>query len=351
MNTRNLLLLGPEEGDKNDRLEKERKELLSSFPDMEIEIFYANDNCEKEALSSLRQPSLFSSTRLVIIKYAEAIKKGSSFQTGLSEYIRNPEEGVYLIILSSDSSSPFDKNLKNLETVMFWEEFDSNKIKWIKGEFARHKFSVDQEAIEEILNSVENNKADMKSTIEMISSYYRTKDKDKRTISSEEISSVITREKGENGYSLFSQVARRDLEASLLVLASINLQDPRSLVTALSILSSEFRLLEDACRMKREGKREEEIFKEAVPLQTSFFPARPGISFKKKGSIINGMNNYSYKEIERIVLLLAEADVEIKNQGAEAYSLFQNLIYTIIVNGGGKEENYLYPAGLEIKLM
>lgn len=348
MKEHNLLLLGPEEGDKNERYELERRDLLEKCPDLEIETYYANDNCEKEVLTSLRQPSLFSPMRLIVIKYFEAVRKDSSFVKGLSAYMNDPENDVYMIILDSDTLNPFPRNQKNLESQIFYEDFDSNKVRWITKEFQKGGFRVTQDGIDEILESVENNKAEMKSTIDGITSYYKGKIPT-NTISSEEISSVISREKGETGYTLFSAMAERDLEKSLLILSAINLQDPRGLVTASSIVMSEFRLLEDCAEMRARRIPDDRIFQDATGFQTTFVP-RPGISFRKKPSMLSGMRKYRLEEIHQIVKYLAESDTELKIQGSESYRLFQDIVFNVVVNGGKPQGLDLYPEGLEIKL-
>ena len=342
------MLLGPEEGDKNERFELEKNGLLAQCPDLEIETYYANDNCEKEVLSTLRQPSLFAPMRLIVLKYFEAVPKTSSFIKGLVEYMNSPENGVFLIILDSDSMSPFSRNQKNLESQIFYEEFDNNKVRWIANQFSKGGFRVTQDGIDEILGSVENNKAEMKSTIDGITSYYKGKIAN-NTLTSEEISSVISREKGETGYTLFAAMASRDLEKSLLILAAINLQDPRGLVTAATILTSEFRLLEDCANLYSKRVPMEKIFQDAMGFQTTFVP-KAGINFKKKPNIQAGLRNYKPEEIHQIVKYLAECDTELKIQGSEGYRLFQDIIFNVIVNAGVPQGQNIYPEGLEIKL-
>ena len=348
MKEQNLILLGPEEGDKNERFEDEKRSLLSQCPDLEIETYYANDNCEKDVLTSLRQPSLFSPMRLIVLKYFEAVPKTSTFIKGLSAYMDDPEKDVYLIILDSDAMNPFGRSQKNLDSQIFYEEFDNNKMRWIQNEFAKGGFRVTPDGVEEIMGSVENNKADMKATIDGITSYYKGKIPS-NTLTSEEISSVISREKGETGYTLFAAMASRDLEKSLLTLAAINLQDPRGLVTASSIVMSEFRLLEDCSNMRMNRASDEQIFQNATGFQTTFVP-RPGISYKKKPVILMGLRKYKPDEIHEIVKYLAECDTELKIQGSEGYRLFQDIVFNVIVNGGKPQGLDMYPEGLEIKL-
>ena len=65
------LLLGPEEGEKNEWLADERKRVLAKFPDAEIHQFYVGDDTGEAVSSVLSQSSLFSSFRLVIVKQFE----------------------------------------------------------------------------------------------------------------------------------------------------------------------------------------------------------------------------------------------------------------------------------------
>ena len=64
----NYILLGPEEGQKSDWLENEKKRVLKEHPDAEIFQIYVGDDKGDDLDAALSQPSLFSSFRFVIIK-------------------------------------------------------------------------------------------------------------------------------------------------------------------------------------------------------------------------------------------------------------------------------------------
>lgn len=349
MKERNLLLLGSEEGDKNERLEQEKKTLMEQYPDIEIQNFYATEEITGNVATALTQPSLFYPVRLVVIKYLESAKKNGSLLNFLSSYISAPEDDCYLIMLSSDNSSPFPKNQKNLESVVFWEEFESNKISWIRKEFAKNGFAASDGAVSEILSSVENNKAEMKSLITAVSSYYRQKDPEKKRIDDEDVASVTTRQKGETGSSLFQYVAKRDLEGALMVLDSIALQDPGRLVGALMILTVDFRLLEDCLAKKERNMGTKEIFESTSCIGT-VFPSQKGIPFRRRPAFENAMRNYSRKDAGNIIRYLLKNDTPLKSAGSDMQGLFEDIIYNIVVNNGKETECGLYtPFGMGIR--
>lgn len=348
MKERNLLLLGSEEGDKNDRLEEEKRNLINEYPDIEIQNFYATEEITEQVATALTQPSLFSSTRLVIIKYLESAKKNGSLINLLSSYLSSPENDCYLIMLSSDNSSPFAKNQKNLESVIFWEEFESNKISWIKKEFLKNGFSATDASVEEILSSVENNKAEMRNLITTIASYYRQKEPEKKVIDDEDVSSVTTRQKGETGSSLFSFIAKRDFEGSLMIIDAIALQDQSRLVGALMMLTSDFRMLENCLEKKEKRMPLKEIFESATSLSTSF-AAQKGIPFRKRQAFENAMKNYSLSEVDAIIRYLLKNDTALKSAGSDMQGLFEDIVYNIVINNGKKTESELY-VPLETKI-
>lgn len=343
------LLLGPEEGDKKDKLEEIRRAIFAFDPDMEEESYYAGDDSASQILQTLRQPSLFSSTRLITINHLELVKKDSPLIKGLKEYVKDAEDDVFLIMISSDSTSFFTAaEEKNLEKSIFYEEFERDKINWIRTTFKKQLFAVTEDAIEEILSSVENNKAEMRALIELLCSYYRNRDENKKVIDGDDVATVITREKGENGYTLFKAVAKRDLEEALMIIKSIALNDPSRLISTLSTLTVEFKTTENAIALKERGLSEKEIQKEAKGIATSF--QTKGFNFRRKEGIYLCMKNYTKEDIKRIIIYLVNADTELKKAGSDAEDLFEDLIYNIIVNSARKRREDIF-SRLEVKLV
>ena len=205
-----------------------------------------------------------------------------------------------------------------------------------------------EDAIEEILSSVENNKAEMRALIELLCSYYRNRDENKKVIDGDDVATVITREKGENGYTLFKAVAKRDLEEALMIIKSIALNDPSRLISTLSTLTVEFKTTENAIALKERGLSEKEIQKEAKGIATSF--QTKGFNFRRKEGIYLCMRNYTKEDIKRIIIYLVNADTELKKAGSDAEDLFEDLLYNIIVNSARERKEDIV-SRLEVKLV
>ncbi len=337
------LLLGPEEGDKNEAISAIRKELHDSHPELEEESYYAGED-DKDAIESLYQPSLFSSFRIITVKHMENAKKDGALIKGLKGYLKEADPDIALILISQDTISPFTAaEEKHVEKKVFYEIFDSDKIAWIRTEFRKYGFSVTEDAIEEIMSSVENNKAEMKNLIELISSYYRGKDKDKKVIDGDDVASVITREKGENGYTLFKAVANRNLEKAIMIISSIALNDPMRLIGTLMTLTGEFRVAENIIALRDSGMSEKDVQKEAHGLSTTPFSSK-GFNFRRKDGLYAAIKNYTPSEISRIVAYLSIQDNELKKAGSDALETFEDIIYTVIVNSGKENRMRLYEA-------
>ena len=343
------LLLGPEEGEKNDKIRTIKDELKKNAGEFDEEVYFASED-DKDILLSLHQPSLFSSFRLITVKHLENAKKDGALIKGLKEYLKNKEEDVALLLISTDSISPFSAaEEKYLKKEIFYEIFDSDKILWIREEFKKSGFQVTEDAIEEILSSIENNKADMKNLIDLVCSYYRNQDKNKKVIDSDDVASIITREKGENGYTLFKAVAKRNLEESLLIASTIALNDSTRLLGTLMTLSGEFRVAENIVDLKKKGMDLKTIQKEAKGISLTPFQSK-GFNFRRRDALLAAASNYSINEIKKIIVYLTNSEEDLKTAGSDAEETFYDILYNVIINGGENNAKELYTS-LEVKLV
>lgn len=337
------LLMGPEEGEKEEERKRIRNEILSKHEGAEETSFYTSDDKDDLIISSLRQPSLFADHRIITIKYFENATE--TLKKRLSEYALSPDPDLDLIILSSGTQNPFSKKAEAaIEKKIFWEEFDRDKRLWIRNRFQKNGKRVTDDAIDEILSSLENNKAEMGNAIDMISSYYM----DRKEISGNDISSVLSREKGENGYTLFGKIAKKDLEEALLAVGAIDLRDSRGLIGANAILLNQFRLLEDLRLKIEEGNSEKEAFKLAEGLSVTY-PVK-GIRFPAQDSFRSALRNYTKEDVSNIILLLEKNDNVIKTS-QDMKTVMEEIVWRIIKKGGRETSLTLYPDSLEVELM
>lgn len=334
------ILLGPEEGEKQNWLDRERKRILTEYPDAEMYSFFGGED-EGEMLSGvLSQSSLFSSFRFAVVKHFENAKKTDALTEAVAAFAKEDAEDAELVILSSETNlTSFPKELQSLKkdnVITFWELRDDEKKNWIRHYCRKEGFVISQPAIDEILSSVDNNTQEMKNLVSSIILFLRLSDKGKSTIDLEEIETYSARTKGETGYTLFKAIAEADLEHALLIVSSILLYDQREMVPAFSVLANQFRLLEACLSAKANRMSEAEIFKTVTYISTySSGKSRPGIFFKDQDTFRKGMKNYSLSDVQNIILYLATMDSEIKGTATEmAKTVYEAIIYHIIVEKG-----------------
>lgn len=330
------LLLGPEEGEKKEFIEREKKRVLSMYSDAELYTFFVGDDTEEALYAALSQSSLFSSYRFIVIKGFENATKTDGLSKALIEYSKNPDENAEVIILSLDTStSTIPKEIAGLagkdNTRIYWELKESDKINWIRNYVREQGFSITKEAIDEILSSVDNNTLEMKNLVSSITLFLELQ-KNTKVIDDSVIESYAARTKGENGYTLFNAVAEKDLEHALLIVASIVLQDIREVTPAFTVLQNQFRRLEACLEMKAMKISERQIFTD-VEYFSTYAPLKPikGINFKQAPVFSAAMRNYTLSECSAIVLYLGRMDSEIKAAGTDMTKLLlEEVIYNII---------------------
>ena len=348
-----FILLGPEEGEKQELIKREREKIRLSFPDVEEYIFFGGDEDGNGLSSALSQTSLFSSYRFVVLKHFENVKRTDDTWRALEEFGKDSQDDCTLIVTSTETSATsFPKELAakagKENTIVFWEMKEDQKRRWIVENVRKMGFQITQDAIDEILSSVDNNTQEMKSLILSITNFLRVSDSPDSSITLETIGAYTSRTKGENGYSLFRALGEGNLEKALLCASSILLNDSREIIPALSVLSSSFRRLEAALEMKRDRKSEDEIFR-SVTFVSPFSGGRKnsGINFKEKDLYRKAMRYYSLEDARAIIMLLGRYDKILKSASTEITRItLEKMIYSIVVGKGRETELTLSPPPL-----
>ena len=337
------IFLGPEEGEKKEAIAKIKRDVLTKYPDSEVYSFFVGDDEEGSYISAVSQPSLFSSHRFIVFKNFENIKKSDETYKATIEAVKSNSDDLTLIIVSSESNkNSIDNALLSASgdnTKIFWELKDEDKKAWISNKVRKEGFQITKDAVEEILSTVENNTEEMKNLVLSITSFLRLKD-EKRTIDRDDIELYATRTKGESGYTLFKALGEANLEKALTIVDTIILNDSRDIISALSIVASQFRRIESALKMKKEGKRDDVIYKELTSFSLySSSKARIGVNFKEKELFRVTMKNYTLEDVRRIIILLGNYDNVVKATSTDNLLLtVEFLVYLIIVNKG-RESN------------
>lgn len=317
------LLLGPEEGEKDvfiQRLVERITKSIGATP--EIYRFYAFDSDVADVLACLRNGTLFSPYRVVLLKNIELIAKKRELDL-LAEYSSRPAEQTSFLLISEEIGridKRFDKMVAKENKRIFWEMFENQKIGWVASFFSKKNIRIDPQASAFLLEMVENNTREMRDACEKLALFYG----EGARIGYEEVEKVLYHSKDENVFTLFEKLAQRDFPACLEVLNKLILSreaDPvqllagifsqvRKLMALKILLDSRYSLAEASARLKLRSKRLQKIY-------------------------ADGARHFSVPELEDIVTLIARFDNRVRSLKSPLHAcLLQLFLYYAAVKGG-----------------
>jgi DNA polymerase III subunit delta len=317
------LLLGPEEGEKDafvERLIQRISKAIGQAP--EIHRFYSFDSEIPEVLAVLRNGSLFSSYRVVLLRNAELLTKKRDLDQ-LSAYAANPADQSSLVMFTEEIGR-IGKSLEKLvpreNKVIFWELFENQKMGWIGSFFKKREIRIDPRAVTLLLEMVENNTKELKDTCEKLSIFFGKGSE----IGYADVEKILYHSKDENVFTLFDRIASRDLDSSLEVLAKLLLSREADAVSLLAGLLFQVRRLKDLKLLMEKRYSYEEAF------------ARSRITSKRMQKTYSAaLQRYTLGELQAIIRLIARFDYRVRSLGAVLHpNLLQLFLYYLVVKGG-----------------
>lgn len=333
------LLLGPEEGEKQEWIDREKAALKEQYPDLEVVVAFAFESDGAEVSEALGGASLFSSHTLVIVKYFEEAKKGSSLMKAISDFAKNPNEDSHLFIVSSGTAYtiPADilKAVPKENQITFWELFENKKKEWVRIFFRKEGFQINENAADLLLELIENNTAEMRNYCSQLALFFQLKN-DKKVITEEDISTYLAHTKEEDGYTLFSYMAEGNLDSALAALKRIFTSDSRASIGIIAALQRQFRLLESFLLIRREEGEDAAYEKaSALPSGAVAYEVKGIKSRRDKATMRKAGGNYTAEDVDRIIAYLDREDINIRKAATDQQQLtLEMLIYTIVVNKG-----------------
>lgn len=309
------LLLGPEKGLKEDAI----KNIRSQIGQCDVSKFYAFEDYEAELFAQLNNNDLFADHKLVILDEVQDLKTAEKIKP-LVQYIQNPSDCATLVMTSTElyvnSALMGAVEAQGKDYVLkFYELFESKKNEWLSNYFRRNGLSIDNKAITAIIEKVENNIQEFENTCSQMVIFLKTMP-DKQSVTYEDVEEFLTHTREESEFTLFAFIARGKLESALECLHTLLRTKDSASVSSLcaSRLSSYFRRalsvqinVSNGCGMSLRYGEDNTAFSKKV-----FEGDRP-ISMPKDREIYRDCcNTYSQRDIERILVTLAEFDVKIK---------------------------------------
>ncbi len=318
------LLLGPEEGEKTAFIEKITQGLAAKRGEKpEITRFYAGESRMADVILCLRNQTLFSAQRLVILANAEEIKRAEEV-AALVEYLGSPAKDATLLLVSPGFAGEIDRKISAAipkeNQKIFWEMFDNQKQGWVTGYFRQKKISIDPLAVEYILDMVENNTRDMRVECDRLAQFFGPD----TTIHLDSVEQYIYHSKEENVFTLFDKICERELTDAEEVLDKILLSREAEATQLASGLLVQFRRLAAFKRMLADNYEAAEAF-----------PKLKIFSKKNQKTYGTGNRKFSAAEIEDIVQLLAVFDERFRSVRSDLHALLLHLlVYYIAAKAG-----------------
>jgi DNA polymerase III subunit delta len=298
------LLVGPEEGEKQEFIKKLQQGFeKSSGEKPETYRFYSGQTDMGEVVSLLQNGSLFSSYKFVTVLQIEELKKGD-LQL-LSDYISSTESSSTLFLLTHEYRAPAQlaKVVPKGQQKTFFELFEDKKREWLIRYFRQAELSVDTDAIEMVLELVENNTLEMKNAADKLILYFGKG----AALSADDIEEFIYHSKEENVFTLFQKITVKDFPGSLEVLHKIMLSGQNTGVQLLGGLLWQFRRLLKLSRMLDRRFSPDEAFRQ-IPLRGK----------RNQKNYITAHSNFPTENIEKIIALIADFDARVRQQRSEA---------------------------------
>jgi len=297
------LLLGPENGEKKDFISKLEKNITKQYGNPEKYRFYPYDTEIGEIVSIMKNGSLFSSHKIVLINNCEDIKKKNAVEL-LVDYCKSPADDVTLILISDGNriETKIEKAIPAAQKKMFWELFENRKMDWVISFFRKKGLNIDRNAVEMLLEMIENNTDSMRNDCEKLAFYF----KEGATITEEDIENFLYHSREENVFTLFEKVCKRELEPALDVLSSIVLAKETMPVQLLSGMLWQFKnLLSLSSLLSQRIPQTEALLKSNIRGK------------KNQKTYMDGVRKYKTSELEKIITLTEEYDHRLRTVKTE----------------------------------
>jgi DNA polymerase-3 subunit delta len=313
------LFLGPEIGKKQDALEEIRSSLPGEAPPEETS-FYAGETPVSQITAALRNGSLFADSRLFLVKNAELIKKKDEVEL-LAAYIAAPQEDTALILVSEQTS--LAKGLEDAagreNRKIFYELFENQKTEWVDAFFRRAGFSISPDAIETILELVENNTDALRRDCSRLT-LFLNKD---TVISPEEVEKWLSHTREESAFTLFSRIAGGDFSKALESLHTL-LAAKEAPPAILAGLAWCFRKLRDYLSLAAAGRL------------TDFELRKIGLAAPKaRDDYAKAAGRYHAAGVEACLAWTAEYDILLRSSGLAFESILMDLYLYKIFQAAG----------------
>lgn len=317
-----LVYLGPEDGQRMDEIAGLKSLIAKGGGGTVAEVldehrFYYPDNSVQDAVALLRNESLFSAHTLVLLFGAEQIRRKDEIDA-VESIVSSPPQNGTLVLISEQIK--LDRKLEAVvppaSRKIFWELFDNQKRSWLISYFRKRGVSVTPEAVDLLLELVENNTRELRVEAEKLCIYVGVNG----TVDVEAVDSFIYHSKEENVFTLFKTVVQDDFEGALETLRALLASGEGSPVQMVAGLVFQVRKLLEL----------RQLLDNRIPQAEAF--TKLGIRGKRiQADYSAGAERFSADELKRHLHCLSEFDAAFRQTRPGLHEvLFDLLLYQML---------------------
>lgn len=325
-----FIYTGPESGERNDAIEKFRKDFAKKAGELDCHTLYALETSVNDLVTLLQNGSLFASARFVVFRNAELIKTKDEIEQIAAWQKGAQKAGTddAVLFLVSDEIG-IDKRLEALASKenkrIFWEMFEDRKEKWLFDFFRKNGFQIEQSAVELILDLIENNTEALRNEC---SRFFSCFDKS-HLITADDVNNILSHNREESPFTLFEAIcdtSKKDtvrLENALLILQKIRQSKESNAIQLIAGLTYCFRMLRTWHQVNLDYPSEFELKK-------------AGFSSKARQQQYAGAAKiWNDNQSAACLALLSECDYKIRSLGSAVEdTLLQTMLYSIVLKKG-----------------
>jgi DNA polymerase-3 subunit delta len=292
----------------------------------DFEFIDGEENSVNDLLSLALQVPMLSEKKIVAVRRFDNMfsgrKKKKTENTPFNQYLENPNPSTIMLLLveDSDTKSKVDNSKEPyniLLTKHSYKEFpqikESRFAKWIIDRFKEKNITIGQNAAELIVANSNPNLMDISNEIDKICLYYIGQS----IISFEEIIEIMGYNRSNTIFDLTNAIYYRDIKKGISVFNNIMKRSGEENIIIYQ-LSSLFYKLYKLIELKESNKSQNEIARELEVHQYYL------------SNYMSAMQNYSVEEITRAIILINEADYQIKTLRINKRLLVEELLIKIL---------------------
>ena len=318
--TNAYIFLGPELGQKQDAVAGIRKKLQEKGP-LEEFLFYAGENSAQEIADTVRNHGLFAQSKLCIVKNADQIKKKDELAL-IASCMERLNSDSAMILISDELKLPagIDDCCRKENRQVFYEMFENRKGPWLENFFRQAGRKVSADAIDLILELVENNTDALKRECSRLIAFLPAD----RPVRPEDIEKWLSHNREESAFTLFSRIAACDKDRAVESLHTLLAakESPQALFAGLLWC---FRKLRGFHGLLREGKAD-----------NGFEMKKLGLSSPKaKTDYAFAARHFDEAAVDGCMAITARYDILTRSSGSALEDVLMDM-YLMEIFGAGR---------------